>query len=724
MKSNYEELRSALFADMAALFEFFSYDIQSILERCIQAARNIQDFEEYAFVVQNSSGEIRTYLSDGVKLPKKDVYELSDFYPGESALYIVDDVTDKTQNILFHAEGAIRSYAIIPLITQNEVIGLLIPASSRVAAFEEDAQDLFFSLGSYLAVAVENIRHYERSQERLKVLISLTESRNAIAAAVDLDRILAKVAEEGLKTLGVMSIAIYLRDETAGAWERRVVKSKIPTALGPARVMLQDLPREISSAISKLEIHFISGAAVESLGSFKFSPRFGTAVIVPLRIAETTSGFILMETTKIDGERQYLIQLFSGQVQGIFSNAMLVKGLTEKTSELERSHKLVREFADDLQKSNEMLERRVKELSTLHDVNAVLVSKTDVNETLHFILDQACTVMKADKGSLLLLDGDILTARCTRGIEAGWDLKFKLGEGVAGWVAKIGQPRIIENIQADPLFRHKPGGVAREETMLAVPLAIDGKVIGVLNVDREVKYGVFSSDEERLLMSLAMTAARAVDKARLFDDLRDLHHETLEAFAQAVDTKDAYTHGHSRRVSYLSVLVARMLRLTGDEIEIIGRASLLHDIGKIGISNSVLFKPGRLTDEEYEMMKTHVIFGENILKPIKRMAAEAKIVRHHHERWDGRGYPDGLKGEEIPIGSAIIGVTDAYDTMTSDRPYRKSLGKEVAKEELHRCAGTQFNPLVVGAFMMVASRDDFNMEDLDLHAAMQDFKAT
>lgn len=722
MTSPYEEARAALFADMAALFEFFSYDMKATIERGIEAARNIQNFEEYAVIVMSPSGELRAHVSDGISVPRKENLELADFYPGESALYLVDDVTSATENILFPANGPIRSYAIIPLITQNEVIGLFLPASTKTAAFDEDRQDLFFSLGSYLAVAIENIRHYERSQERLKVLISLQESRTALATLGDIDKILVKVTEEALRTLGVLAIAIYLRDEVSGLWERRIFKAKVPAAAGPAHVALADLPSEITRAFSEPEIYFFNAETPEDLGRFQFSPRFTASVVVPLRTAETTFGFVLMQSNKIEGERRYLIQLFSGQIQVVFANAMLVKGLQAKTTELERSNRLVREYADNIQKSNESLESRLKELTTLHEVNAALVTKTEMDETLSYILDRACTVMNADKGSLLLLSGDELRARCIRGVGMDANLHFKLGEGIAGWVAKTGQPRIVENIHTDPLF--KPGnGMLREETLLAVPLAIDNKVIGVLNVDRDSKFGVFSSDEERLLMSLATSAARAVEKTQHFEDLRDLHHETLEAFAQAVDTKDAYTHGHSRRVSRLSIEVAKMLRLSDEEIAIVGRASLLHDIGKIGISNTVLFKPGRLTDEEFEVMKAHVIFGENILKPIRRMATEAGIVRHHHERWDGRGYPDGLKGEQIPIASAIIGVCDAFDTMTSDRPYRKSLGKAVALAELHSCTGSQFNPLVVGAFMMVMSRKDFIFET-DEPAVSADAKKT
>jgi len=708
ISSAVERRRAAFFADMASLFEFFSYDIRATLDRFIAAARRIQDFDEHALAILSPSSEVKVFVSAGLSLPEEATLELADFYPGDASLYFVDEVNEETRNIVFPADGPIRSYAFIPLITQDNVIGLLLIGSKKPSAFDEETRDLFFSLGSHLAVTIENIRHYERSQDRLQVLISLQESHQAIASLVEIDRILTRIAEDGIKTLSLSTLAVYLRDETGGTWERRVFRSRAPAIPGPARVLHDELPLELSNALAEPTIVFFENQMTDALGVFKFAPRFNAVVVVPFHAGKTLAGFALLEHTRIDSERKHLIQLFSGQAQDIFANAWLVKGLREKTAELERSGRLVREYAENLQRSNEQLENRIRELSVLHDVSAALVAKVDVDELLHFILDRACSIMKADKGSLLLLEGDELRVVASRGIERIERLRFRLGEGVAGWVAQTGQPRIIENIRTDSRF--KTFGVeesAREEVMISVPMKNVDQVIGVLNVDRAFEHGVFSSDEERLLLSLAGSAAQALGRARHLADLRELHLETLEAFAQAVDAKDTYTHGHSRRVSACAVQIARMLRLSPDEIETIGRAALLHDVGKIGIANTILYKPSRLTEEEYEIMKSHACCGENIIKPIKRMAVEARIIRHHHERWDGRGYPDGLKGEAIPIGAAIISVADAFDTMTSDRPYRRAIGIEAAIEELHACSGTQFNPLVVGAFVMVASRRDF-----------------
>ncbi|RMH55685.1 MAG: HD domain-containing protein [Candidatus Hydrogenedentota bacterium] len=706
MTRSYEEQRAALLAEMATLFEFFNYDVDAVLERCLEAARNIRDFDEYALALLQPSDEIELKVSSGLAIPPGSL-NLEDFYPRNSEEYIVSEVVEETANVIFPPGGPIRSYILVPLITHNDVVGLFMLGSRFPQHFSEQHRDLFFSLGSHLAVALDSIRHYKQSEQRLAVLVGLQRSFRALSSRGDLDKILEGIAGEGVKLRGLTSIAIYLFDSARGCWSRVVFRSSMPSVPPPGVITRQSMPERIERILADGETGAIDREDFSLVRPIVCSPRCYELVVIPLRAQEKqTMGFILMENAARDPDQERFIGLFSHQVRALFANAMLIRGLQQKTDELERSHKLIREYADSLQRSHEQLENRLNEVSTLLEVSNVLGTSTDLDETLGLIVEKACGVMRADKGSLLMLDGDVLTARCTRGIPAGKIIQFRIGEGIAGMVAKTGHSRIVENIREEDAFVVRRGeDVGRDETLLAVPLKIKERIIGVLNVERDVKFGVFTREDESLLKGLAGSAAQAIEKAKHFEELRELNRQTLEAFAQAVDTKDAYTHGHSRRVSRLSMALARKLRLSPKEVEVIERAALLHDIGKIGITNAILFKPGKLTPEEYETMKGHVIFGENILKPIRMLREEAVLVRHHHERWDGKGYPDGLKGEEIPIGSAIIAVADAYDTMTSDRPYRKSIGRKGAMAELKKCSGTQFHPLVVGALEMILGFD-------------------
>jgi len=239
----------------------------------------------------------------------------------------------------------------------------------------------------------------------------------------------------------------------------------------------------------------------------------------------------------------------------------------------------------------------------------------------------------------------------------------------------------------------------RVRTLLSVPLKRGGQVLGVLNAYTQKVRRAFLPREEKALMVLGDRAATSLENALLFADLENTFGDTMKSLALALETKDAYTHGHSANVTRLCETTARAMGLDEGYCATLHQAGVLHDIGKIGISSAILNKPGRLTDEEYEIIKTHPQMGQRILKPIKFLDEAVPIVYHHHERWDGAGYPEGLGGEEIPLGSRVMLVADTYDAMTSNRAYRIGLPHEVAVAELQRCSGTQFDPSCVEAFV-------------------------
>jgi putative nucleotidyltransferase with HDIG domain len=184
-------------------------------------------------------------------------------------------------------------------------------------------------------------------------------------------------------------------------------------------------------------------------------------------------------------------------------------------------------------------------------------------------------------------------------------------------------------------------------------------------------------------------------------NMRQTFLDTIKSLSVAIDAKDPYTKGHSSRVADYVVSLARELKWPEDRVEFIQYISLIHDVGKVAVPEDILKKSSLLSKEEFAVMKTHSEAGANILKGIKYFSTGVDIIRHHHERWDGNGYPDKIAGEEIPEGARILAVADAFDAMTSDRPYRKSLSYEVALRELQDCAGTQFDPKIVNAFIKI-----------------------
>jgi HD-GYP domain-containing protein (c-di-GMP phosphodiesterase class II) len=256
-------------------------------------------------------------------------------------------------------------------------------------------------------------------------------------------------------------------------------------------------------------------------------------------------------------------------------------------------------------------------------------------------------------------------------------------------------PLLVNNLAADKTFSWM---AEYAKQIIAVPLQRQEEVLGCLfGIDKAA--GEFDSVDSKLLNSIANESAIYLENVTLFEDVHGLMMGLLHSLTSAVDAKDAYTCGHSERVALLSRHLATQIGLTEHEIERVYMAGLLHDVGKIGVPEAVLQKPGKLTAEEFEQMKKHPEIGARILADIKQVKDILPGVLHHHERYDGKGYPFGLAGENIPLMGRILCLADCFDAMTSNRTYRKALPLEVALTEIRRCSGTQFDPGLAEAFI-------------------------
>jgi response regulator RpfG family c-di-GMP phosphodiesterase len=234
-------------------------------------------------------------------------------------------------------------------------------------------------------------------------------------------------------------------------------------------------------------------------------------------------------------------------------------------------------------------------------------------------------------------------------------------------------------------------------SLVSVPLRMKTRLLGWIVVASFTKQKRFNEGHRKLLSIVGSRAAAAIENARLYEDLRATFQQTIQGLARAIDKMDRYTAGHSERVAIYATQLAHKLALPPDVVEIVRQSALMHDIGKIGCVMN-LNKPGKLTQDEYEIFKRHPTYGREILDPIRFLHPLIPGVHLHHERWDGRGYPLGLKGKEVPLIARIIAVADTYDAMTSDRAYRRALPHEVAVGEIERCSGTQFDTEVARAF--------------------------
>jgi putative nucleotidyltransferase with HDIG domain len=253
------------------------------------------------------------------------------------------------------------------------------------------------------------------------------------------------------------------------------------------------------------------------------------------------------------------------------------------------------------------------------------------------------------------------------------------------------------------------GTLHRLNRLITVPITIRTEPFGVLWVSLRRNGRQFTGEDEFSLRFVAEKASLAIENIALYENIRENLVATLRSLVSAIEAKDSYTEQHSKRVTDLAIDIAEVMNRTPEEIESLHLCGTLHDIGKIGIKDTILNKPGRLTEEEFAAIKTHPVIGDRIVRHLGLRPEERAIVRNHHERWDGKGYPDGLRGEENPLLARILSVADAFDAMTSDRTYRRALSVEVTKEEFRRNRGSQFDPEPVDALLYLLEKKPGNM---------------
>jgi putative nucleotidyltransferase with HDIG domain len=285
-----------------------------------------------------------------------------------------------------------------------------------------------------------------------------------------------------------------------------------------------------------------------------------------------------------------------------------------------------------------------------------------------------------------------------------------VGQGIVGAVAASGSAETINDVAADPRWRGDASDRFDTRAILAVPLTARGRVIGVLQLLNPVGKPAFSEGDARRMQLFAGPLAHALENARLYAAQQRLYVETVTALAEAVEKRDPYTGGHLHRVVAYSLLLGRELGLDPEALERLALGATLHDIGKIGVSDQVLLKPGKLDDDEAAAMRRHPVDGAEIVSRIESLHEILPIVRSHHERIDGRGYPDGLAGDGIPLAARIVAVADTFDAMTTSRPYRQALSYDVAAQEIVRHGGVQHCTTVVAAFERLFASGRFNVE--------------
>jgi putative nucleotidyltransferase with HDIG domain len=360
----------------------------------------------------------------------------------------------------------------------------------------------------------------------------------------------------------------------------------------------------------------------------------------------------------------------------------------------------------------------LKEAVSLYKIGEAMGSTIRLDFLLNLILETAIKELDADMASVLLSDekNDHLIPKASLGVPKVMMKSVLLTgqDNISKWVIKHGRPRVFDK---DEIGDRVLAGNLRKNigSVIVHPLMARGKVIGILNLIRfQGRTSPFTTGQLQYLSIIASKAASAIENSRLYEELRESYLQTLTALANAVEARDIYTRGHTERVCYMALSLCQEMGWNQEKLWEVKMGGILHDIGKIGVPDAILNKAEALTDEEFEIMKQHPVVGARILEDISFLTPAIPYVLYHHERFDGKGYPFGLRNDQIPIQGRLMAVVDTFDAMTSDRPYRKAKSYQMALKEIKDCAGSQFDPHIAELFLKAWEEGLLNKKELNI----------
>jgi len=528
-----------------------------------------------------------------------------------------------------------------------------------------------------------------QESEISKSLLSMIEALNTI---LDERQLIRKVIEMGPTYLRLDALGIFMYDEeqygftVAGTYgigyiEERLLRTRVFKETG-----LTTLKRVLDGNIVILD-----DTENADILNKEFYETFGikSAILMPIFIAGRVKGFIAggFRDGRPIGERERaLLKGLSDGMGVAIHNSRLYKESTERFIEL--SHK-------------------VETIKAMAEIDKEILSSVDRDTVLNTAITIMSRVIPCDRTSVLF--------KVKKGYQviAEWgigDLKsreFRLTDEEVDILEHNQSPLFISDltIDAEKSQYHSALMEMGLRSVIILPLVRKGRTIGLIDIGSLHTAG-FLPENLRTAEDIVSQIAVALENASLYEELQQLLINIVTSFASMLDAKSPWTKGHSERVTRYALAIAREMGLGKDFEETIKLGGLLHDIGKIGTYDIILEKTGRLSEEEIQHIREHPLKSALILKPIKQLKDIIPMLKYHHERMDGKGYPEGLKGEEIPLLAKILCVADAYDAMTSDRPYRSSPGRDFAISELKRCAGTQFDPRVVDAFLRYLKKQE------------------
>ena len=584
------------------------------------------------------------------------------------------------------------SAAHIPIRTAQTVIGVFSVSVHLPREIQPEEVQLLETVAEIAGNAIHRMRLHEQTQQRATQLTTLNEVARAISSLQNLEGTLEVIYEQVRRSLLLDTFIISLYDPSTQIVTYPLVYD------GGRRY---DEPPEPLSGTHYLHQVIRSGAPLlvsltsEEVATHARDPKLqigdrgrptASLLFAPLVVGSQIIGVLSVQS--------YAPRAYTEE------HLTLLTGFAHHTAIAVENARL---FAET--------EHRLRQVQALHNIDVAIASSLDMHVTLNVILEQTTTQLGMDAATVLLFNPHTLTLEYTAGRgfrgKGITRLNLKLGESLAGKAAlerrMVSYPRLPEGGLP---FKY-PELLATEnfKAFYAAPLLAKGQIKGVLEVFHRAPLSP-DADWVDFLETLAGQAAIAIDNATLFDGLQRSNVElslaydaTIEGWSRALDLRDKETEGHTRRVTEMTLQLSQAMGLSEGELVHVRRGALLHDIGKMGVPDAILLKPGRLTDEEWAIMRKHPVYAYEMLLPITYLRPALDIPHCHHEKWDGTGYPRGLKGEQIPLAARVFAIVDVWDALCSDRPYRPAWPVEKVREHVRALSGTHFDPRVVEAFL-------------------------
>src|SRR5437660_1973667 len=585
--------------------------------------------------------------------------------------------------------GGTANEALTPIRAQHGVLGAICLGRNGSAGFAQRDVAALDELGSIAGVAVENSR----------ILQAVTGQATKLDTALD--------------ALGEVSQALTTVTQGSRVLEQQTLETAVRVTGGTAGLLTRSTPGGNQAVI----MSFGFPAAVDTL---EFQN--GQGIVGAVMLGGRTTG---VPDISASPDLKSPPDLVTHGLQAAICVPMLEDGRLWGTLSVFDTKK--REWTTDDRRVLATLgnqgvvavrnaelydntQRSICELKNLQEALQPATSTLDLNQVLQQVLAGAAKASSAQIGCLALEESGRLILKGGFGTDSSTAEKLALGLGgdICREVMASGRA-YMEAMSSSAAEKDSP---LNPRAVLCVPITLRGKPNGVVFLANYQVGHAFTPDHRNLVTELAAQAAVAIDNARLFEDREEVILASLEALANTVDARDPYTAGHSVRVTEYSLMIARQMKYSPKDQNAwvrLERGCRLHDIGKVGVPDAVLQKTGKLTNEEFAKMREHTTVGFNILSGLRMLTDELVIVRSHHERFDGKGYPDRKKGDELPMFAWIVSAADAIDAMTSDRPYRRGMPLEVAVEQVRAGAGTHFHPDVAEAVLDAVGGGTLNL---------------